>query len=127
MTSLSMLPPPPAVAPAPVVPASPGIRIGSAVVELVLFGACLGVGWIVWWAALWHRGGSPARQVLHLRLVRVGDDPHVSTARAAARELLAKVLVPLAPLSALVALAGGRSLWDRLTGTTITTNPFSTQ
>src|SRR5437870_7006890 len=52
-------------------PAGVGTRLGCALLEVVLFVAGLGVGWVVWWVALWSRGETPARSILHLELVRV--------------------------------------------------------
>jgi hypothetical protein len=102
-------------------PAGPGTRLGCALLEVVLFVAGLGLGWIVWWVALWPRGETPARSILHLELVRAGGAaPSPSPlSRTAVREVLAKALLPAAPISALVFLAGRRGLWDRVTGTTV--------
>jgi len=94
-------------------------RVGCALLECVLFIAGLGVGWVIWWVALWHCGGSPARSLLHLDLVRGDAATSPGWRRTAARELAAKLLVPLAPISALVWLRGRRGLWDRMTATTI--------
>lgn len=117
---------PPIAVPAPelvplpaAAPAGVATRLGCALLEVVLFVAGLGVGWVVWWVALWSRGGTPARSILHLDLVRAGASTAPTLRRTAARELMAKALLPAAPVSALVFLAGRRGLWDRVTGTTV--------
>jgi hypothetical protein len=121
---LSHLPPPPAPqAPPPPVPAGWGTRLGCAVLELVLFVAALGFGWVVWWVALWPRGATPARSLLHLELVAADGSGRPRWPRSALRELAAKVLLPLAPISAVVCLAARRGLWERLTGTTVVAEP----
>ncbi len=98
-----------------------GQRLGSAALELLLFGACLGVGWIVWWVVLWPRGESPARSVLHLGVVSRDSGARAGTRQTAIRELLAKLLLPLAPVSAAFVLlrADDQGLWDRLAGTRV--------
>ncbi|MGI8662512.1 MAG: hypothetical protein ACR2LQ_04770 [Acidimicrobiales bacterium] len=108
-----------AVVSAPDVAAGIGVRVGCALLEMILFVAGLGVGWIIWWVALWSRGSSPARSILHLELVRSDGSGASRAGRTAARELLAKVLLALAPISAAVWLVGHRGIWDRATGTTI--------
>lgn len=114
--------PAPALVPIPVaVPAGAGTRLGCALLEGVLFVAGLGVGWVIWWVALWSRGETPARSILHLDLVKAGGSTSPRLPRTAVRELLAKALLPAAPISALVFLFGRRSLWDRMTGTTVVT------
>lgn len=121
LSSIEHLRPPDALPPP--VPMTPGARIGSAVVELVLFVACLGVFWIVWWVALWGQGASPARRVLKLAAVHADGSGPVSWRGGATRELQAKLLLPLAPISALISLSGGRGLWDRVARTTIVAAP----
>ncbi|MEO7555699.1 MAG: hypothetical protein ABIV94_03730 [Acidimicrobiales bacterium] len=106
--------------PSTVLPAAPlATRIGCALLEVVLFVAGLGVGWAIWWAALWHRGGSPARSLLHLELAGAHRGSSPGWRRTAVRELGAKLLVPLAPVSALIWLGGHRGLWDRITATAV--------
>lgn len=101
--------------------ASIGQRVGAAALELLLFGACLGVGWLLWWIVLWDNGQTPAKAALKLRVVRASDGYIPPTGRMAAHELLAKGLLPLALVSGAVALVDHdhRSLWDRVTGTVV--------
>jgi len=101
--------------------ASHAQRAGAAMLELVLFGAGLGIGWLIWWVALWNQGVTPAKSVLKLRVRRVTDGSLPSWRRMAAHELLAKGLLPLALVTAAVALVDGdrRSLWDHVTGVAV--------
>ena len=115
-------------APEPVVEhdhASIGQRVGAAALEVLLFGACLGVGWLLWWIVLWDNGQTPAKAALKLRVVRASDGYIPPTGRMAAHELLAKGLLPLALVSGAVALVDRdhRSLWDRVTGTVVIRDP----
>lgn len=92
-------------------------RAGAAALELLLFGVCLGVGWVLWWITLWDQGLTPAKAVLKLRVVRVADGSRPSTLHMAAHELLTKLALPLVLVTSAVALTdpGHRSLWDQLT------------
>jgi uncharacterized RDD family membrane protein YckC len=101
--------------------ASIGQRVGAAALELLLFGACLGVGWLLWWIVLWDHGQTPAKAALKLRVVRASDGFIPPTGRMAAHELLAKGLLPLGLVSGTVALVDRdhRSAWDRVTGTVV--------
>jgi uncharacterized RDD family membrane protein YckC len=97
--------------------ASIGQRVAAGALELLLFGVCLGVGWLLWWIVLWDHGTTPAKSVLKLRVVRL-DGTTPSTWRMAAHELLAKGLLPLILVTSAVALVDDRrrSLWDQATG-----------
>lgn len=96
-------------------------RAGAAVLELLLFGVTLGAGWVVWWITLWDSGRTPAKAVLHLRVARLSDGRPPTVGRMALHELLTKLLVPLALITAAVALVDDqrRSLWDHVTGTIV--------
>ncbi|MEY2570981.1 MAG: hypothetical protein QOE63_1331 [Acidimicrobiaceae bacterium] len=102
-------------------PASMGARVGAAALELLLFGICLGIGWLLWWITLWDHGTTPAKAVLKLRVASVVDGGQPSSLRMAAHEALAKLLSPLALVTAAVALVDDdhRSLWDHVTGTVV--------
>jgi uncharacterized RDD family membrane protein YckC len=98
-----------------------GARVGAAAIELLLFGICLGIGWLLWWITLWDHGTTPAKAVLKLRVVSAADGSQPSSLRMAAHEVLAKLLSPLALVTAAVALVDDehRSLWDHVTGTVV--------
>ena len=101
--------------------ASVGARVGAALLELLLFGICLGVGWLLWWITLWDHGTTPAKAVLKLRIATFADGGQPSSGRMAVHELLAKLLLPLALVTAAVALVDDhrRSLWDHVTRTVV--------
>lgn len=104
--------------PVPVLPvATMGQRAGAALLEMILFGACLGIGWVIWWIALWDHGLTPAKSVLKLRVVRPVDGSVPSTLHMAAHELLTKAMLPLVLVTSAVALTDPehRSLWDHVT------------
>jgi len=101
--------------------AAVGARVGAAALELLLFVICLGIGWLLWWITLWDHGTTPAKAVLKLRVASVADGGQPSSSRMAAHEVLAKLLLPLALVTAAVALVDDhhRSLWDHVTGTVV--------
>jgi uncharacterized RDD family membrane protein YckC len=101
--------------------ASVGQRVGAAMLELLLFGATLGIGWLLWWIVLWDHGKTPAKAVLKLRLVRMKDGSPASTWRVGAHEVLAKGLLPLVLVTIAIALVDHdrRGLWDHMTRTAV--------
>ena len=96
-------------------------RVLVAALELVLFGLCFGVGWLLWWVVLWDHATTPAKAVLKLRIVDVRSGAEASSGRIAAHELLAKLLLPLVLVTGAVALVDDdrRGLWEHLTGTAV--------
>ena len=45
---------PPPVRPTTVEPCGNGIRLGAALLELLLFIVTCGIGWLIWWVVLWQ-------------------------------------------------------------------------
>ena len=101
--------------------ATTGDRVLAAVLELVLFILCFGVGWLLWWVVLWDHATTPAKTVLKLRIVSAVDGTDATSGRMAAHELLAKALLPLMLVSAAVALVDDdrRGLWEHATRTVV--------
>ena len=55
--------------PSNVTSASPGIRLGSYLLEIVLFIFTLGIGWLIWAATIGGTGQTPAKRLLNLRVI----------------------------------------------------------
>jgi hypothetical protein len=145
----SELPPPPPPPPAerPVLNvASAPTRLGAFVLDLVVLGAGLGLGWLVWALAVAPSGRSPGKHVLHLRLVDVTTGAPARWYYGLTRELVLKlpllaallvaakavagsgetavvavafVVLGLWAVSAAGSMSGGRSMFDLLVGTVV--------
>jgi uncharacterized RDD family membrane protein YckC len=96
-------------------------RVLAAAIELGLFVLCFGLGWLLWWVVLWDHSTTPAKAVLKLRVVDARTGAHASSARMAAHELLAKLLLPLVLVTAAIALVDDdrRGLWEHVTRTAV--------
>jgi uncharacterized RDD family membrane protein YckC len=58
--------------PAPTLPpnlSSAGKRFGAFLLEIPLIIVTLGIGWIIWDLIAWQEGRSPAKQLLHMRII----------------------------------------------------------
>jgi uncharacterized RDD family membrane protein YckC len=131
-------PPPPARSPSSV--AGPGIppgvqlstkgkRFGAFLLDLLLAIVTLGIGWLIWDIILWGRGQSPAKQILHMRVLDLKTGRGASWGPMLLRELVGKWLLGCIPLytivSAIVLLVDERSqaLWDKIAGTVVVEDP----
>jgi uncharacterized RDD family membrane protein YckC len=63
-------------------------RFYAYLLDAILAGLTLGIGWIIWSLLAWRRGQSPAKQLMGMYVVH--DGRPASWKRMAAREILAK-------------------------------------
>lgn len=84
-----------------------GTRIGSALFEVLLLVLAAGLGWVGWWIIDWGAATSPAKQVLHLRVLVARSRQPAGVGRMMAREALGKGV-------SLALLLGGLVLWREL-------------
>jgi uncharacterized RDD family membrane protein YckC len=140
-------PPPPPPPPRPVLHvASAPTRFGAFVLDLVILGAGLGLGWVVWALATVGSGRGPGKHVLHLRLVEVTTGAPARWYYSVTRELVLKlpllaalfvaakavggtgdapvvavafVVLGLGVVSSVGSIAGGRTMFDLLVGTVV--------
>jgi uncharacterized RDD family membrane protein YckC len=98
------VPPPPLPSPVTYPLAGAATRIGAALLEFLLLGLGAGAGWLVWWVVDWDGATSPAKQVLHLRVLRHGTTEPAGLGRMARREVFGKGI-------ALALFGGGLVLW----------------
>jgi uncharacterized RDD family membrane protein YckC len=96
-------------------------RLGSAIVNALLFVLTLGIGWIIWWFIVAPRGQNPGKAVVGLRVIRT-DGRAATTGPMFVRGLLGIVLsfVPLY-LDDLWLLwdRDAQTLHDKLAGTVV--------
>jgi hypothetical protein len=151
-------PPPPGATPEP--PPSPWIasrlapvtwRVEEIAVEAILFVCTIGIGWLAWWIITWDSGRSPAKTILHMRVVYAETRAVPGFGRMALREAVGKGVPGLAGLIGLYSLGGGspaarfliaaalawlamsgvaalldrerRTLWDTFSGTIVVLDP----
>jgi hypothetical protein len=140
-----LLPPPPPARPVLDVASAP-TRFGAFVLDLVILGAGLGLGWLVWALATVSSGRGPGKHVLHLRLVDVTTGAPARWYYSATRELVLKlpmlaaflvaakaaggtgdaavvavafVVLGLSAVSSVGSIGGGRTMFDLLVGTVV--------
>ncbi|HEX2382184.1 MAG TPA: RDD family protein [Acidimicrobiales bacterium] len=152
-------PPPPSPTPPPA-PPSPWLdaplapaswRLGGLVLDAILVGCTLVVGWLAWWIIDWDSGRSPAKSILHTRVVRAATRELPGFGRMALREAVGKAVPAGAGLLGLLTLGDGssaarflvaasvawyamsvvaalldpqrRALWDMIAGTIVVLDP----
>ena len=105
--------------------ASPWIRLGASVLEDVLFVVTLGVGWLVWAALVADKGQTPAKQLLHLRVIGKRSSRPVGILRM----VLSRGILGFLVSTVTICLTGGiillmplwsrnrESIWDKATRT----------
>ena len=120
-------------------------RLAAFILECVLFFVTLFIGWAIWSLAAYGQGQTPAKQILNMRVVRIGDQTTASGWQMFLREIVLKsgfwfafiITAPfftLAPiflgLACLWTMVGwavsvrdptGRTLWDKMLGTVVVT------
>lgn len=73
--------------------ATPGVRLGSFLLECLLVVVTLGIGWIIWSLVVWGRGTTPGHQVLRLYIVDAKSGRTATWGHMALREFVMKGLV----------------------------------
>jgi hypothetical protein len=134
---------------APLAPAS--WRFGGLLLDAVLVGCTVVVGWLAWWIIDWDSGRSPAKSILHTRVVRGDNRELPGFGRMALREVVGKGLPAGVGLIGLLMLGDGsgvarflvagsvawyamsvvaalldeqrRALWDMFAGTIVVLDP----
>lgn len=73
--------------------ATPGVRLGSYLLELLLVVVTLVIGWIIWSLIVWGKGTTPGHQVLRLYIVDAKSGRTATWGHVALREFVMKGLV----------------------------------
>lgn len=120
----------PALASAPLT--SVGKRFGAFVLEGVLAFITLGIGWLIWTLIILGRGQTPAKQLLHMRVINTSDGQVPSYGRMLVRELPAKFVIGLAASVTVIGLVlyfwlcwddRNQELWDKMVDTVVVDDP----
>ncbi|HEX8802909.1 MAG TPA: RDD family protein [Acidimicrobiales bacterium] len=109
---------------------SAGRRLGSALLDSVLFVVLLGIGWVIWSLIVWSKGQSPAKSLLNLRCVHLETQRAATWGRMALRELVGKSLIGAltvgisSVVSCFMILGPTRQgVWDKVAGTAVVDDP----
>ncbi len=90
---------------APLAPAS--WRLGGLLLDAILVVCTVLVGWLAWWIIDWDSGRSPAKSILHTRVVRADNRELPGFGLMALREVVGKALPAGAGLVGLLMLGDG--------------------
>lgn len=76
--------------------ASPGVRLGSYLLEALFTVFTLGIGWLIWSFIIWGKGTTPGHQVVRLYVVSEKTGQAFSWGQMFVREILVKgLLIPV--------------------------------
>jgi uncharacterized RDD family membrane protein YckC len=111
---------------------SRGKRFGSFLLDALLIIVTLGIGWLVWDIVLWGRGQSPAKQILHMRVVDLKTGRGASWGPMILREVVGRWLLGTVTggittlIGAIMILADDRyqALWDKIADTIVVDDPY---
>lgn len=143
MTDTAPPPPPPAAAPvaqssttslqlpAGVQCASPWLRLGSYLLEGVLYVVTLGIGWLIWAAMIAGTGQTPAKRLLGIRVIGADTLTPVGIGKMFwVRGLVAGMVAWFAITFTLGVLLfmplwdkRNQNLWDKVSNTYVVTDP----
>ena len=109
-----------------VTPCGNGVRLGAALLDLLLFIVTCGIGWIIWWVVLWQQSTTPAKKMLGLRIVDVRTGAPATMQQMVLRELGGTVLdivtsglVTLISAVLILVTPARQGVWDYLAKTTV--------
>lgn len=63
-------------------------RLGALVLDAVLMGLTVGIGWLIWSLVIWGNGQTPAKQILKIRVYNAETGRVVTWGHMALREAL---------------------------------------
>jgi uncharacterized RDD family membrane protein YckC len=95
-------------------------RLGGFLLDVVLFIATLGIGYLVWTLIVYRSGRSPAKQLLGMRVIKTKDDRPSGWWRMVAREFFKGLLLTVL-VSAFWILwdYDNQELWDKMAETLV--------
>lgn len=112
---------------------SPGRRLGSHLLDLLLVVVTLGIGWVIWSMVTFGRAQSPAKSLLGLRVVDAATGRARTWGEMFLREVVIKGVLGIASALTLgmvnfvgalmVTGATRQALWDRMAGTVVVDDP----
>jgi uncharacterized RDD family membrane protein YckC len=115
--------------PAPAYPpnlSSAGKRFGAFLLDIVLAIVTLGIGWLIWTLIVWKDGQSPAKQILHMRIISAETGQAIDWGKSFLRNFVCYGLIGIIPLvGPIYRIVGAcfvfndnrQALWDRMVST----------
>ena len=105
-------------------------RFGELLLEYVLLICTLGIGWLIWSRIAWGRGQTPAKQVLHMRVLNVRTGEVANWGQMFVREVIAKWIIGLLSWLTLGIVnfwliwdKNNQELWDKVASTIVASDP----
>ncbi|GAA2656900.1 hypothetical protein GCM10010307_71020 [Streptomyces vastus] len=103
-----------------------GLRFGGYLLEGVLFVFTAGIGWLIWALFLFPQGQTPAKQLLQMRVVHIGEQHTARFWRMFLREFIAKPVIAILATATFFILylwlfwdRNRQELWDKLASTLV--------
>jgi uncharacterized RDD family membrane protein YckC len=121
-----------AMAPTATPLASVGKRFGGMLLEGALFVCTLGIGWLIWAIIVMSRGQTPAKQLLHMRVVNVEDGRAATWGKMFVRDVLCKWVIGLVAGVTFIGIIlyfwlcwddKNQELWDKMVNTVVVDDP----
>ncbi|WP_078948232.1 RDD family protein [Streptomyces griseus] len=110
--------------------ATVGLRFGGYLLEGVLIVCTLVIGWFVWAFIVFQYGQTPAKQLLHMRVVFIPEARTAGWWRMFFREFIAKTIIAilasftlLIPYFWLMWDRNRQELWDKMATTLVVSDP----
>jgi hypothetical protein len=73
--------------------ATPAVRLGSYLLEMILAVVTLGIGWMIWSLVVWGKGTTPGHQILRLYIIDAKTGTTATWGHVALREFVIKGLL----------------------------------
>ncbi len=111
---------------------SQGKRLGAFFLEILLASVTVIVGWLIWSLIIYHRGQTPAKQLLKMRVIHLDDNQPAEIGWMALRELVLKAIPSFfilgllwVAINGIVLLTNDRyqTLWDKMLKTVVIDDP----
>lgn len=110
-----------------VTPCTNGQRLGSALLDGLLFVVTLGIGWIIWDIVLLSQSVSPAKKMLGLRIVDINTGVPATMQQMLLREVLGKYILGsigsgitgLVSVVLILVTPTRQGVWDYIAKTTV--------
>lgn len=110
--------------------ASVGKRLVGLLLDTALAIVTLGIGWLIWTLIILGRGQTPAKQLMHTRVIKVGDGRAASWGKMFVREFPAKIVIGFLAAFTIYIIylwplwdAKNQELWDKMVDTVVVDDP----